>query len=121
MVVETGEAGRGPRTGAGSAGRCLVSIGRHCFMNGVGASAAQLRTESGARALAEQFASLLGKEKSLDGWARAIVQRNLTELGFGIEQDARLADYLGAVKDSALSPRAAFEALLAAAAGRSPV
>ncbi|MGA2805621.1 MAG: hypothetical protein ABSF89_14740 [Acidimicrobiales bacterium] len=102
-----------------SAGRSLVPIGRHSFMNGVGASAAQLRTESGARALAEQFAYLLGKERSLEGWARTIVQRNLTELGLDIEQDARLADYLDAVSGSALSPRAAFEALLSAAADRS--
>ena len=98
-----------------SAGRCLVPIGRHSFMNGVGASAAQLRTEGGARALAEQFACLLGKESSLEGWARMTVQRNLTALGFDSEQDAALADYLDAVSSSALSPRAAFEALLSAA------
>jgi hypothetical protein len=89
-----------------SAGRCLVPIGRHSFMNGVGASAAQLRTEGGARALAEG--------------TRTIVQRNLTELGFDNERDARLADYLDAVSSSALSPRAAFEALISAAADQPP-
>jgi hypothetical protein len=103
-----------------SAGRCLVPIGRHSFMNGVGASAAQLRTEGGARALAEGFAYLVGIERSLEGWTRTIVQRNLTELGFDNERDARLADYLDAVSSSALSPRAAFEALISAAADQPP-
>ncbi len=100
-----------------SAGHCLVPIGRHSFMNGV--SAAQLRTESGARALAEQFAYLLDRERRLEAWARTTLHRNLTELGFGIEQEARLAYYLDAVRSSALSPRSAFEALLSAAADQS--
>lgn len=98
--------------------RRLVPIGRHSFMNGVGASAAQLRTEKGTRAWPSSSRSL-GKERSLEGWARTIVQRNLTGLGFDIGQDARLADYLDAVSGSALSPRTAFKALLSAAADRS--
>ena len=93
------------------AGRCVIPIGRHSLMNGVGASAAQLRSEIGAQAFADQLTTFFGT---------TIVQRNLTELGFDTEHDTRLADYLDAVKGSVLSPTPAFEALLSAATDPRP-
>ena len=102
------------------AGRCVIPIGRHSLMNGVGASAAQLRSEIGAQAFADQLTTFFGTISSLESWASTIVHRNLTELGFDTERDARLADYLDAVKSSALSPTTAFEALLSAATDPRP-
>ena len=103
-----------------SAGRCLIPIGRHSLMNGVGASATQLRSEIGVQAFADQLMTFFGTMSGLEAWGCTILQRNLTELGFDTEHDTRLADYLDAVKSSALSPTAAFEALLSAAADPRP-
>ena len=102
------------------AGRCVIPIGRHSLMNGVGASAAQLRSEIGAQAFADQLTTFFGTMSGLETWACTIVQRNLTELGFDTEHDTRLADYLDAVKGSVLSPTPAFEALLSAATDPRP-
>ena len=103
-----------------SAGHCLIPIGRHSLMNGVGASATQLRSEIGVQAFADQLMTFFGTMSGLEAWACTIVQRSLTELGFDTEHDTRLADYLDAVKGSALSPTAAFEALISVAADHAP-
>jgi hypothetical protein len=100
-----------------SAGRCLIPVGRHSLMNGVAANAAQLCSDLGAIAFTDQLMTFFMTMDGLETWASTIVQRNLTSLGFDIERDSRLADYLDAVKSSSLSPTTAFEALVSAARG----
>ena len=74
-------------------------------MNGVVASPAQLRSDLGALAFADQLMTFFGTMSGVETWASTIVQSNLTELGFDTERDERLADYLDAIKSSSLSPR----------------
>jgi hypothetical protein len=69
-------------------------------MNGVVASPAQLRSDLGALAFADQLMTFFGTMSGVETWASTIVQSNLTELGFDTERDERLADYLDAIKSS---------------------
>lgn len=102
-----------------SAGRCVIPVGRHSFMNGIFGNGAQLRTEVAAIAFADQLMTFFGSMNGVETWASTILQRNLTMLGFDTNRDTQLAEYLDAVEKSSLSSAAAFEAMVSTAKSQS--
>jgi hypothetical protein len=97
-----------------SAGRCVIPIGRHSMMNGVAARAVDLATDEAIDAFTRRLTTFVERTDFLDAHARAAVQRNLLALGFALDDDVLLADYLNAVEDASLSRESAFAALVAA-------
>jgi hypothetical protein len=97
-----------------AAGRCVIPIGRHSMMNGVAATGAQLATDDAIDAFTRRLTTFVERIDFLDAHACAAVERNLLALGFGVEHDVPLADYLAALERSPLSPEAAFRALVSA-------
>jgi len=98
-----------------AAGRCLIPIGRHSFMNGAAARSEQLQTDVGVGAFVDQLGTFLAGIDGLRVWAATVTASNTIALGFCGDVDVLLADYLVAVRGSTLSSEAAFTPLVATA------
>ncbi|MBA2526626.1 MAG: hypothetical protein H0V18_12735, partial [Pyrinomonadaceae bacterium] len=81
-------------------GRCVVPIGRHSIMNGVGARGADLVSNAAIEQIADGVQSMIAGIEALEVFAGLVTMRNVTTLGFDAASDVPLKAYLRAVERS---------------------
>jgi hypothetical protein len=84
-------------------GGCVIPIGRHSIMNGLGVPGPLARDDAQVEQFANDMRTLFELMNWTDAWARRIVTRNLTACGLASENDVPLGEYLERVR--ALLPR----------------
>jgi len=85
-------------------GRCVIPIGRHSLMNGVGLKGTDAKRNAAVKRFAEELGSLFARVGWMDDWKGLAVRHNLVVLGAHPDHDLPLADYLDLV---ALAPNPA--------------
>jgi hypothetical protein len=84
-------------------GGCVIPIGRHSIMSGLGVPGPLARDDAQVEQFANDMRTLFERMNWTDAWARRIVTRNLTACGLASENDVPLGEYLERVR--ALLPR----------------
>jgi hypothetical protein len=98
------------------AGRCVVPIGRHSLMNGIGYRLDGRRDDEAALlAFGDQLQTFLRATEGTEGWRRRVVRRNLVLFGLGEAIGVPVNRYLLKARRAGLSREDAFERLRAAA------
>lgn len=92
-------------------GRCVVPLGRHSLMNGIGLRASDFERPDAIARFASASRGLFAQVEGLDGYRRSVIAHNRRVLGFEPHEDVYLGKYLWTVRRSELTPAAAFVAL----------
>ena len=99
------------------AGRCVVPIGRHSLLNGIGLRAEPGRDDPDAlAAYADQLDAFFAAAADTDGWRRQVIAENLDAVGLAFARAVPVRIYLERARQAGLSKDAAFARLLDAAA-----
>ncbi|MBM3675196.1 MAG: hypothetical protein FJW88_09645 [Actinobacteria bacterium] len=93
-------------------GRCVVPLGRHTLMAGVGTKPARKWRRADVERFVDDVRGLFALIELLEEWAPEIVRRNCVALGLDREREILLVDYLDAVAEDGIPKADAFAQLL---------
>jgi hypothetical protein len=86
-------------------GRCVIPIGRHSLMNGIGLPGVLATDDALVKRFADDVGTLFERMNWTDAWARRVVTRNLTACGLASHDDVPLGKYLERVRASLPHPQ----------------
>lgn len=89
-------------------GFCLIPIGRHSLMNGIGLSGKDIQDQKAVFKFVEEFDSLFTRMNLLSDWKKIIVAKNLKRIGHIGDLDIDLFSYIREVRPDFWSQFSAF-------------
>lgn len=92
-------------------GVCVIPIGRHSIMNGVGLRGDRAHDEDEVAAFVDRMKGFLDTTDRLSDWATEIIRRNCARVALGDRDRVPISEYLEAV--APLDRESAFEELTA--------